>query len=474
MCYTNHALDQFLEDLLDIGINASSIVRLGSKSSQRTLKLSLSEQRISYRRSHTSWSVINSLRSRADELKNDLVSAFSTYEKFAVNIGTILEFLEFEHPVFYDAFIPADQGDGMVTVGAHGKAVSPHFLFDIWSQGKNPGVLANIKELPEESQRVWKIDQATRQAHIQEWTRSLYEEQVTNTQTLAQQFDAAQDRLERVWNEKTSAILRTKRIIGCTTTGAAMYARDIRQAKPGIVLLEEAGEILESHVLTAMGPETKQLVLIGDHQQLRPKINSYALSVEKGEGYDLNRSLFERLVLAGYPHSTLAKQHRMCPEISSLVKRLTYHDLLDDPKTLARARPRGLQDRVIFFDHRHLETQFGGISDRPDEGAKGSKRNIFEVEMVLKIVKYLGQQGYGTDKLVVLTPYLGQLHLLRDSLKKDTDPVLNDLDSYDLVRAGLLSKAGAQHKKRPIRLSTIGEPPSKRTGDKNCWGANTT
>ena len=474
MCYTNHALDQFLEDLLDIGINASSIVRLGSKSSQRTLKLSLSEQRISYRRSHTSWSVINSLRSRADELKNDLVSAFSTYEKFAVNIGTILGFLEFEHPVFYDAFIPADQGDGMVTVGAHGKAVSPHFLFDIWSQGKNPGVLANIKELPEESQRVWKIDQATRQAHIQEWTRSLYEEQVTNTQTLAQQFDAAQDRVERVWNEKTSAILRTKRIIGCTTTGAAMYARDIRQAKPGIVLLEEAGEILESHVLTAMGPETKQLVLIGDHQQLRPKINSYALSVEKGEGYDLNRSLFERLVLAGYPHSTLAKQHRMCPEISSLVKRLTYHDLLDDPKTLARARPRGLQDRVIFFDHRHLETQFGGISDRPDEGAKGSKRNIFEVEMVLKIVKYLGQQGYGTDKLVVLTPYLGQLHLLRDSLKKDTDPVLNDLDSYDLVRAGLLSKAGAQHKKRPIRLSTIGEPPSKRTGDKNSWGANTT
>ena len=474
MCYTNHALDQFLEDLLDIGINASSIVRLGSKSSQRTLKLSLSEQRISYRRSHTSWSVINSLRSRADELKNDLVSAFSTYEKFAVNIGTILEFLEFEHPVFYDAFIPADQGDGMVTVGAHGKAVSPHFLFDIWSQGKNPGVLANIKELPEESQRVWKIDQATRQAHIQEWTRSLYEEQVTNTQTLAQQFDAAQDRVERVWNEKTSAILRTKRIIGCTTTGAAMYARDIRQAKPGIVLLEEAGEILESHVLTAMGPETKQLVLIGDHQQLRPKINSYALSVEKGEGYDLNRSLFERLVLAGYPHSTLAKQHRMCPEISSLVKRLTYHDLIDDPKTLARARPRGLQDRVIFFDHRHLETQFGGISDRPDEGAKGSKRNIFEVEMVLKIVKYLGQQGYGTDKLVVLTPYLGQLHLLRDSLKKDTDPVLNDLDSYDLVRAGLLSKAGAQHKKRPIRLSTIGEPPSKRTGDKNSWGANTT
>ena len=306
MCYTNHALDQFLEDLLDIGIDASSIVRLGSKSSQRTSKLSLSEQRISYRRSQTSWSVINTSRSSADELKNDLVNAFTSYERFSINVGTILEFLEFEHPAFYDAFVPPDQGDGMATVGAHGKEVNPHYFFDIWSRGRHPGSLINVNDLPEESQRVWEMDHATRQTHIQEWTRSLHEEQVTNTQTLAQQFDAAQDRLERVWNEKTLTILRTKRIIGCTTTGAAMYARDIRQAKPGIVLLEEAGEILESHVLTAMGPETKHLVLIGDHQQLRPKINSYALSVEKGEGYDLNRSLFERLVLAGYPHSTLA------------------------------------------------------------------------------------------------------------------------------------------------------------------------
>jgi Rad3-related DNA helicase len=39
MCYTNHALDQFLEDLLDIGIDRSAIVRLGAKSTQRTNRL---------------------------------------------------------------------------------------------------------------------------------------------------------------------------------------------------------------------------------------------------------------------------------------------------------------------------------------------------------------------------------------------------------------------------------------------------
>lgn len=77
--------------------------------------------------------------------------------------------------------------------------------------------------------------------------------------------------------------------------------------------------------------------------------------------------------------------------------------------------------------------------------------------MVLKIVRYLGQQGYGTNKLVILTPYLGQLRALQQTLKADSDPVLNDLDSHDLVRAGLLTESAAKLAKRPIRLATIGQ-----------------
>jgi superfamily I DNA and/or RNA helicase len=40
----------------------------------------------------------------------------------------------------------------------------------------------------------------------------------------------------------------------------------------GIVLVEEAGELLEAHVLTSLSPSTKHLILIGDHKQLRPKV----------------------------------------------------------------------------------------------------------------------------------------------------------------------------------------------------------
>jgi hypothetical protein len=76
--------------------------------------------------------------------------------------------------------------------------------------------------------------------------------------------------------------------------------------------------------------------------------------------------------------------------------------------------------------------------------------------MVLKILRYLGQQGYRTDQIVILTPYLGQLRALQQALKVDNDPVLNDLDSADLVRAGLVTPAAAEIAKKPIRLATIG------------------
>lgn len=109
-------------------------------------------------------------------------------------------------------------------------------------------------------------------------------------------FDKCQSRLGATLGKKNREILKLKWFIGCTTTATAIYSKDIRHTSPSIVLLEEAGEILEAHMLTAMTPETKHLILIGDHQQLRPKINNYSLSTEKGDGYNLNASLFERLI----------------------------------------------------------------------------------------------------------------------------------------------------------------------------------
>jgi superfamily I DNA and/or RNA helicase len=48
-------------------------------------------------------------------------------------------------------------------------------------------------------------------------------------------------------------------------------------------MVEEAGEILEAHVLSALSSSTRHAILIGDHLQLRPKVGGQAVWA-RGEG----------------------------------------------------------------------------------------------------------------------------------------------------------------------------------------------
>ncbi|KAL7780330.1 hypothetical protein CFE70_010352 [Pyrenophora teres f. teres 0-1] len=454
LTYTNHALDQFLEDLLEAGIPADSMVRLGSKSTPKTHALGLREQPNNYRRSSQTWSMIDAQKKQAESYHDSLVTKMARFNSVMLNERELLDYLEFsDDSEYFDAFVVPTNDDGSVIVGKKNKQVDEYYLIKRWVEGKDAGVFS--KDATQNYPGIWTVTKQDRHVLWNKWRKTILVEQISQISTLANKYNACRTQIDRLYREKDFHILGQKRIIGCTTTAAAMYTDEIRKASPAIVLVEEAGEILESHILTALTPSSKQLILIGDHKQLRPKVNNYRLTVEKGEGYNLNVSLFERLVLSGVPHTILIKQHRMRPEISSLVRSLTYPELEDADKTKGRPALRGFQDNVIFVSHAYPELNAVKITDRSDGDAKSSKENLYEAEMVLKCVRYLGQQGYGTDDIVILTPYLGQLYLLMNTLSKDNDPILNDLDSFALIQAGLRTPAGANISKRRLRISTI-------------------
>jgi hypothetical protein len=343
--------------------------------------------------------------------------------------------------------------DGMMRVGKRGKAVDTLYLLDRWCRERDAGIYKRM--IKTELEQVWRMTGESRVKTLKDWKTEILQERAQAIRNKGREYDRSLEEINAVYMERDLQIMRQKRIIGCTTTAAAKYVQVLQSISPGVLLVEEAGEILESHILTALGPDTKQLILIGDHKQLRPKVH-HDLSVEKGDGYDLNRSLFERLVLKNYPHQVLSQQHRMRPELSVLVRHISYPDLLDAPGTQNRPNLRGFQDNIIFVNHGEPEVEMPNVPDWRDNASPSSKRNKFEAEMALKGVRYLGQQGYRTDSIVVLTPYLGQLRLLLDELRRDNDPILNDLDSYDLVRAGLMPAASASLNKPRIRISTIG------------------
>jgi superfamily I DNA and/or RNA helicase len=305
--------------------------------------------------------------------------------------------------------------DGETTVGKKGKAVSKFYLLDRWTRGaKDAGAFQH--NLLQGAAAVWNMVPEDRKACQARWQAAILEDLVSEVSRFGQDFNKDKAEIDRIFAERDMNIIRGKRIITCTTNRAARFTRAIQSASPGVILVEEAGEILEAHILTAIGQNTEQLILIGDHQQLRPKCNSYELTVDGGNGYDLDRSLFERLVRKGFPHTTLTKQHRMRPEISSIIRHMTYHNLTDADATLDCDNLRGFRDNVMFINHSELEVELEESREVRDGSSASSKQNLFEASMILKCVRYLAQQGYGSDKMVVLTLYLRQLKLLRDEL----------------------------------------------------------
>ncbi len=125
---------------------------------------------------------------------------------------------------------------------------------------------------------------------------------------------------------ESADLLRRADIVGVTTTGAAKNRRLLQLVGPEIVLMEEAGQVLEAHSLVALPSTCSHLILIGDHQQLRPTTASHVMARDFG----LNVSLFERMVLNGYPYVRLAEQHRMRPEISAVVEATFYPGLANN------------------------------------------------------------------------------------------------------------------------------------------------
>ena len=209
-------------------------------------------------------------------------------------------------------------------------------------------------------------------------------------------------------------------VIGLTTTGAAKHHPILSKTETKVVIIEEAAEVLEAHVVSSLTQSTEHLILIGDHQQLRPKTNDYILARD----YHLDISLFERLVKNKIPHVTLQVQHRMRPEISAMVSANIYgNSLKDAPSTENYPDVDGMNCNMFFVHHEAKET--------PNTDLK-SPQNDHEANFLARLCKYLLQQGYGEEQVTVITPYTGQMYNLRDKFLGNgiSKVKITPIDSY--------------------------------------------
>ncbi|GAB0488799.1 hypothetical protein MMPV_000008 [Pyropia vietnamensis] len=290
-----------------------------------------------------------------------------------------------------------------------------------------------VLETLSRSANAWAFSAPTRQRLLDFWLRGVEADLLSaiSSATAAVEADAAARLQNR--NESILQVLRSAVIVGATTSKVADIQALITSWAPQVVVIEEAGEVLEAHSLACLHGRIEQLLLIGDHKQLRPKANVYELSVAGGRGYNMDVSLFERLVeCSGYANvHQLHIQRRMRSSIAELVRDTIYPFLVDAPSVEAYPENvAGMGAPLYWWDHDDREDEKCRADGTAEDEAL-SHSNTAEARRVKALVQYLLLQGYCASQLVVLTGYTAQLRLLQDTLSTLTGVVTAERDQVE-------------------------------------------
>ncbi|WXC54217.1 hypothetical protein SNK03_000221 [Fusarium graminearum] len=301
-----------------------------------------------------------------------------------------------------------------------------------------------------------------RRALVNNWSRRHQEEQTDVLFEAMDEYEEQQKNIKRTHDATNVRTMNQADVIGLTTTALAGRIDMLRSLKPKIVICEEAGEVKESDIISALMPGLQQVIQIGDHKQLRPNINNYDLSLESisGQQWQLDRSQFERRGegepgLDPSPLTQLNVQRRMRPEVSQLIRGV-YPNLIDHESVLEAPDVVGMLDNVFWLDHSHPQ-DVGGDGTRVK-----SHSNRWETSMATALIRHLVRQGkYKAEDIALLTPYMGQLQQLRTALSRDFEICLGDLDREQLAHEEFedesSSKKPVEKKKllQTIRLATV-------------------
>ncbi|PIK40191.1 putative helicase with zinc finger domain 2 isoform X1 [Apostichopus japonicus] len=211
-------------------------------------------------------------------------------------------------------------------------------------------------------------------------------------------------------------VLKKMEVILCTCSASGHFILkenlDILQC-----VIDEAGMCFELDTLVPLVCHTpKQVVLIGDHKQLRPIVQEPRV---KQLGADI--SLMEKY--QGTAH-TLSIQYRMHEEICKFPSKEFYdNQLVTDESVTTHARPIAKyiwpgKDRVpqVFC---HIEGLEDTQTVKTSEGNENSRSNRIEAKEIVRVAKYLvDQRKVKPEDVAILSQYKLQCNIIHKMLQK--------------------------------------------------------
>uniref|UniRef100_A0A0G4HTL5 DNA2/NAM7 helicase-like C-terminal domain-containing protein n=1 Tax=Chromera velia CCMP2878 TaxID=1169474 RepID=A0A0G4HTL5_9ALVE len=280
-----------------------------------------------------------------------------------------------------------------------------------------------------EGKGLWGLPPESRVLFVQSLFRGVLGRDVPELDCCLRELSDLWRRMKAMERREDISLLRHHiRVLGMTITGASSSRELIRAWAPDIIILEEAGEVLEPHVLALLAPTVRQVVLVGDHQQLPPPLESMLLKTEKKFGV----SLMERLIKGGYGYAKLRVQSRMAPRISQHLLDI-YPDLENNIEVVgALTDTQALVAPIFFWD---TKGKF------PETTGERGFSNLKEAECTVRLVSFLIREGEDPSDVVVLAPYKGQVATLRRLVGKNPDLLgvrVSPVDRFQGSEAGVV------------------------------------
>ena len=272
--------------------------------------------------------------------------------------------------------------------------------------------------------------------------RQLYDSREGNRENRHQKIARLKERAAELEYTINESLFADARVIACTLTGSAHPLLTGRRF--GTLFIDEAAQALEASCWIAI-QKADRVILAGDHRQLPPTIKSPA-ALSGGLDKTLMQTICENKPRCV---SMLTIQYRMSDEIMQFPNREFYDGLLQSDPSV---KYRGILDwdTAIEWVESDLETENGKrktenedltpksnsfhLSDFTFPFSSGetfasdglSRINPVEAELALQTLHdYI--ERIGKDRILyerldigIISPYKGQVQLLRRMLRKDS------------------------------------------------------
>lgn len=201
-------------------------------------------------------------------------------------------------------------------------------------------------------------------------------------------------------------------VVCCTTVTAGSKA--LEKMTFDIVVVDEATQAVEPHLLIPILHGSKQVVLVGDHFQLGPTIASRDAS-----GAGLGVTILERLCQLGNLPIRLEVQYRMHPALCEFPSNAFYDGSLINGVSASDRTP----GRAVFrWPKPETPLMFWHVEGEEERGELTTTYiNTNEAHQVSQVVKKLLQAGVQPGSIGVITPYSAQMNYLRDYLNAMAD-----------------------------------------------------